>query len=1710
MLLVALLAITSLVATEATARTIQPVVVYDFSEGSGSTVGDSGVGPPLDLAIADPGAVTWVPGGGLRIDASTTISSGTAAQKVNDAVVASGELTVEAWIHPSSADQDGPARIVSISADSKNRNLTLGQGRWGKQPTTVYDLRLRSSATNANGQPATTTPSGAVSTALQHVVSTRDPDGTTRIYVDGVLVRTGSAGGDLDWVGSHPLLLGNEVEGNRPWLGTYCHVSLHDVALTQEEVGQRHADGCQPADNTPPTVEGLDDQASDEGEVVSLPVEASDDDGDPLAVTATNLPGGLSVAPDGMTILGTVDQTAAVDSPYDVDLDVDDGRGGTATTSFTWVVSPVNVAPVLDPIGDLVTGRGTPVAADVTASDIDGDGLTFGATGLPDGLSLSEAGDVTGTPTTTGAFDVVVTVSDGTDTDQEALTWTIVDNTPPVLDDPGPQSSVEGASVSLSMTAQDDEDDPLVFDAAGLPAGLTIDPVTGDVTGTIDLAAAAGSPYDTTVSVSDGVNEPVVAAFTWTVTAAIVPLPIASYDFSEGAGAIVGDGGTGPALDLVIADPARVTWIAGGGLAIDSPTALSSTGSADKVTDAVVASGEVTVEAWITPANDTQDGPARIVSISGDARNRNVTIGQGQWGSRPSTVFDVRLRSTATSSNGQPSTTTPTGVVRPDLTHVAFTRDVDGSTTIYVDGVAVTSGSAAGDLDWSASYPLRLGNEAEGNRPWLGTYCDVAIYDVALGEEDVAARAAAGCPVGGNQDPTLVSPGDQNGVVGDVVELDVEASDPDADDLSFTATDLPDGLVIDPQTGRISGTIAASAASSSPHAVTIAVDDGRGGTDSADLTWTVQGDGTPPIATPDAYEATEDEVLVVPAGQGVLANDEDPDGGTLVAVPGDPPTRGDVVLDADGAFTYTPGPNVAGVDQFTYLARGDGGDSDEVVVTISIDAVPDAPTALGEEYVTGADTPLDVAAPGVLANDVDVDDDPLSAVLVRDAQHGTLTLTPDGGFRYQPDVGFTGVDDFGYHVTDGGLASADVVATIDVQVDGGTPPRFVTGAPGFRREIIDTTVDEAHMAVGADFDGDGDTDVVGTDYVDDEVLWYDNTGGGEFVRQVLDDDLDGAYPANVTDLDGDGDVDVLAAGYDADTVVWYDNDGGASFQRKVIDSAADGAHSLVPADLDADGDLDLVTTNQDADTVTWYDNDGSEGFTRATVDATADGAKRADVADMDGDGDLDIVAASYFSDEVAWYDNDGDQGFTKRGIDDDANGAYYVHPADLDGDGDVDVLAASRLDDTVAWHDNDGSGGFTKRPIDTNADGVRSVISADVDGDGVPDAIAASVDDDTISWYRNDGTGGFSARPVDTTTDGAYGISTVDFDGDGDVDVLSSGRDDNSVSLQRQQRDHSAQVDLGGVLVLDADQLLVVDDGPAAQVTYTLRDAPVDGLVEVDGVALDVSDTFTQAEVDDGSVTYAHDGGSTDPDAFAFTVTDGSGTAAVGGAMAIGIIDPADVLVHLPLDEGSGTTAADVGGRGNDASLVGGAAFGPESPDGSPSSVVLDGSDDAIVLPPLAAAGSGLTLATWFRADGFATSDARLISQATGLAADDHAFMLSTIRSGSDNRLRARVRVGGRTTTLVAPTGALATGTWYHAAVTYDGSLLRIHLDGIEVASTVLSGPVDVASNLDVAVGSQPPGAGGRHFDGRVDDVRILQRALSGAELADIVASRVP
>ncbi|MFI5455636.1 MAG: Ig-like domain-containing protein [Isosphaerales bacterium] len=195
-----------------------------------------------------------------------------------------------------------------------------------------------------------------------------------------------------------------------------------------------------------------------------------------------------------------------------------------------------------------------------------------------------------------------------------------------------------------------------------------------------------------------------------------------------------------------------------------------------------------------------------------------------------------------------------------------------------------------------------------------------------------------------------------------------------------------------------------------------------------------------PVANNDGYTIGHDRTLSTTTANGVLANDSDADGDTLTVSVVSGVHHGTLTLNANGTFTYTAAAGYSGTDSFTYQ------DSDGLltsnVATVTITVTESAPVASNDTYTIGHDHTLTVSASafgasGVLFNDTDADGDTLTASVVANVQHGTLTLNANGTFTYVPQAGYSGTDSFTYQDSDGLLTSN--VATVTIAVTEGAP-----------------------------------------------------------------------------------------------------------------------------------------------------------------------------------------------------------------------------------------------------------------------------------------------------------------------------------------------------------------------------------------------------------------------------------------------------------------------------------------------------------------------------------------------------------------------------------------------------------------------------------------------------------------------------------------------
>jgi len=230
------------------------------------------------------------------------------------------------------------------------------------------------------------------------------------------------------------------------------------------------------------------------------------------------------------------------------------------------------------------------------------------------------------------------------------------------------------------------------------------------------------------------------------------------------------------------------------------------------------------------------------------------------------------------------------------------------------------------------------------------------------------------------------------------------------------------------------------------------VSDGNGGEDTGTVTVEVKvPSNTEPEAVDDNdYMTNTNTELVIPPQNGVLQNDQDPDGTILEVASFTQPLHGIVDMNEDGSFTYEPDPDWTGTDVFDYvLSDGEGG-SDTGTVTVTVGPVGGAsgnlpgsntnttpnvnPVAVDDSYTTPENTALliNTGDDVLLSNDSDQDGDVIQVTSFTQPEHGTVSIVEDGRFTYLPNQGYTGVDTFQYTITDskGGQDTATVTITV--------------------------------------------------------------------------------------------------------------------------------------------------------------------------------------------------------------------------------------------------------------------------------------------------------------------------------------------------------------------------------------------------------------------------------------------------------------------------------------------------------------------------------------------------------------------------------------------------------------------------------------------------------------------------------------------------------
>ena len=650
------------------------------------------------------------------------------------------------------------------------------------------------------------------------------------------------------------------------------------------------------------------------------------------------------------------------------------------------------------------------------------------------------------------------------------------------------------------------------------------------------------------------------------------------------------------------------------------------------------------------------------------------------------------------------------------------------------------------------------------------------------------------------------------------------------------------------------------------------------------------------VGVADSVPIAQDDEFTVQTGttfEGDLAENDTPsaDGGNVWAI-SQLAGGGEVVVNADGTFSYTPDEGYFGIDSFTYTVTDIDGDVSTGTVIIDVVDTDGVPTAVDDSFSTDQDVAFDG---DLAANDEPSPDGDNVWSLISGPANGTVVINEDGTFTYTPDEGFNGTDSFFYRVTDADGDDSTATATITVNSTNADPEAVDDGPLSTDEDTPLTGID----VLGNDTDADGDPLTVTSATSPDGTVTINPDGTLDFTP---DPDFNGPTTIEYTIDDGNGGSDTATVTINVapvnDDPVAEDDTGATQEDAPVTFTAAE----LLANDSDVDGDaLTIASVGASTNGTAVLNADGSVTFT-PELDFT--GTASFEYTVEDGNGGIDTATVTIdipTANDAPIAVDDGplstDEDTPLTGID--------VLGNDTDADGDpLTVTSATSPDGTVTINP-DGSLDFTP-----NADfnGPTTIEYTVDDGNGGTDTATVTInvapvndapvaEDDTGST-QEDAPVTFTAAELlanDSDVDGdlltitAVGPSTngtAVLNADGSVTFTPTTDFNGTASFVYTVEDGNGASDTATVTITIPpvnDAPIAVDDGPLS----TNEDTPLTGInvlgndTDADGDPLTVTSATspdgTVAINPDGTLDFTPNADFNGPTTIEYTVDDGNG-----------------------------------------------------------------------------------------------------------------------------------------------------------------------------------------------------------------------------------------
>ena len=526
----------------------------DNSNGTGSISCNPGVADtgtyPVTVTVTDNGTPVLTDSKSFTLTVTDTNQAPALAAIANQSVAENASLVIPL----NATDPDGDAMVLSQSgmptfcsfADNTNGTGSIscnpGLSNAGTYPITVTvtdngtpvltdSKSFTLSVTDTNQAPALaaiTNQSVAENAGLSIPLSATDPDGNGMTLSQSGMPTFCSLSDNLNGTGSISCNPGLSNAGTYPITvtvtdnGTPVLTDSKSFTLTVTDTNQA------------PALSAITNQSVAESASLSIPLSATDPDGNGMTLSQTGLPTFCSLS-DNLNGTGSISCNPGLSNAgtYPITVTVTDNGTPVLTDSksFTLTVTNTNQAPALAAITNQSVAENASLSIPLNATDADGNGMTLSQSGLPTFCSLSDNSNGTGSIScnpglsNAGTYPITVTVTDnGTPVlaDSKSFTLTVTDtNQAPALSAITNQSVAESASLSIPLIATDPDGNGMTLSQTGLPTFCSLsDNLNGTGSISCNPGLADTGSYPITVTVTDN-GTPVLTdskSFTLTVT----------------------------------------------------------------------------------------------------------------------------------------------------------------------------------------------------------------------------------------------------------------------------------------------------------------------------------------------------------------------------------------------------------------------------------------------------------------------------------------------------------------------------------------------------------------------------------------------------------------------------------------------------------------------------------------------------------------------------------------------------------------------------------------------------------------------------------------------------------------------------------------------------------------------------------------------------------------------------------------------------------------------------------------------------------------------------------------------------------------------------------------------------------------------------------------------------------------------------------------